>query len=136
MKIFDIILWFLSVVTTLVFVMGVGFCYWNQSGHTSFNPYWGLYLFAPVFVLGLMIRTRLRQQSVLSHVAMSSGFCGIVLILLAPHLDMMHQYEHWIAKGMPDRHPYADFLLAGLLFAHLGSTLIYTYTLQPKNTAR
>ena len=133
MKIFDTILKIISLVSALVFVIGVGLCYWNQSGHTSFNPSWGLYFFASVFVMGLIIRARLWQQRVLTHVVISSGLCGMILILLVTHLDIVDHYENWVAKGMPERHPHANFFLIGLLLAYLAGTMIWTYAIQAKN---
>ena len=125
-------LWLLSFIAVVVLLAGMGYCWSNRSGHTAVEPYLGFGFFGPVFAIGLTARLITRGRWLSARVTEVIGFIGLVFILFVTKLGILNQYETWIAEGMPNRHPYADLLLAGFLIGGLGGSLVVAYLATPK----
>jgi hypothetical protein len=82
----------------------LGYTFTNDSGHTGVNPYEALYIFIPVFGLGVHGVRKRAVSNILrygGYVACSIGMCGIILLILLDKANVLLPYETWIQRGMP-----------------------------------
>lgn len=127
-----IVLWLISSIALMVLLVGIGYCWSNRSGHTAEDPYLGFGFYGPVFAIGLASRIITHGNWLSARITEVIGFIGLAFILFITKLGILNQYETWITEGMPDRNPYADFLLAGFLVGGLGGSLVVAYLVTPK----
>lgn len=117
----------LSLFAVVSLLVGLIYCWTNRSGHTGFDPYLGFALFAPIFIIGISVRLMTRGRLHAARAAEVTGFIGLVFIPFITELGILQEYEKWAAAGMPERHPYADLLLAGFLLGGFGGSLVVAY---------
>lgn len=82
----------------------LGYTVTNNSGHTGVNPYEALYIFIPVFGLGVHgVRKRAVSDIVRysGYATCSIGMLGIVVVIFLDKANVLLPYETWIQRGMP-----------------------------------
>lgn len=128
--------WILAFAAVAALLAGIVYCWSNRSGHSGFDPMVGLWPFGAVFLIGLMGRMITRGRWLSARFAEVTGFVGMAFVPFVMELGILNQYEAWIAAGMPERNPQADWLLAGFLVGGLGGALVVACLVTPRAEAR
>jgi hypothetical protein len=110
--------------SSLLLVLGVAYCWHNESGHSGLDPLLTTYLFAPACLVGIagafLGREAARPATALAVVALFGMSFGAFI----SKLNILNGYEEWISAGMPERNPGAGLLLIGFLVGALGLALV------------
>jgi uncharacterized membrane protein len=89
-------------IATIVFLLL--YSYLNKSGHSGFNPYVALIVFAPSLAFGItnLFTNRNPWKNLWSGIipTLSGGF-GTGLLIFIDKANVLLQYETWIKRGMP-----------------------------------
>ena len=80
-----------------------GYAMSNTSGHSSLNPYLGLFIFGPITAVGLtgLVLADVRSTRHYSTAVVIVGAAGIVLLVYFDISNSLLQYEEWTRRGMP-----------------------------------
>jgi hypothetical protein len=124
--------WILAIAAAGVLLAGVVYCWSNRSGHSGFDPIAGLWPFGVVFFIGLVGRMITRGRWLSARLAEVVGFVGLAFVPFVMELGILNHYEAWIAAGMPDRNPHADWLLAGFVVGGLGGAVAVACLVTPR----
>jgi hypothetical protein len=85
------------VVLAFAFVVTYGFVI-NRSGHTSISPYYSLFIFIPVFLMGFIQLINERKGILILLVIIS--ILGIVCIIFFDAINILLQYDVWINRRL------------------------------------
>ena len=102
----------------------------NDSGHSGIDPFLAIYFFAPIFALGVLGLFLTKGRCLSPRAVVVIGLVGIAFSFFVTNLNILNQYETWIAAGMPERNPYATLLLVGFVVGGLGGSLVIAYLTQ------
>jgi len=82
----------------------VAYAIHNDSGHTGVDPYWGLVVFLPVTIVGVVHILGARMLGLprwLGVPAVVVGCAGIAFLVYLDQSNTLLQYEVWISHSMP-----------------------------------
>ena len=108
----------------LLLVVAIAYCWRNESGHTGLNPLSTIYLFTPVFLLGVAGVVLAREAARPAIALTVIGLFGMVFGVFVSKLNILNEYQNWISSGMPDRNPGTEALLIAFFVATVGFALI------------
>jgi hypothetical protein len=118
----------ISIIGSIAIIMGVIYCFGNNSGHSGFNPTWGSFIFVPLIAIGAFCLAYSKLNSLSAWISMVISVSGFGFGLFIQHTGIMQLYEVWLSNGMPDSNPHSTLLLVGYFIGtYLIVAIIYLF---------
>lgn len=92
-----------AVVGFLALMAGIGYCVFNESGHSGFDPRIGGVFFIPILTFAFVLERKGKTTE--ASLTAAVGLLGMAFGFFVRGFDIMQPYEVWVRTGLPVRSP-------------------------------